>query len=174
MNIVVAALLAILTGPFGQSVTSGLGVPDLFAPHPPTPTQEDPVIKRMTPILTVESIEPSLPFWIQGLGFEKTAEVPEGEKLGFVSLEKEGIEIMLQTRSSVEADLPELAREFAKGPSVLFLEIGSLDGMEDKLLSLGGRVARPRRQTFYGADEIFFWTPGGHVVGLAVFANSGN
>ncbi len=174
MNIVLVAVLAILTGPFGQSVRSGLGVPELVVPHPPLSTQEAPVIKRMTPILTVESIEPCLPFWIQGLGFEKTAEVPAGESLGFVSLEKDGVEIMLQTRSSVEADLPELAKEFAKGPSVLFLEIDSLAGMEEELLSLGGRVARPRRQTFYGADEIFFWTPGGHVVGLAVFADGGN
>lgn len=128
------------------------------------------MIKRMTPILTVEAIEPSLPFWTQGLGFEKTAEVPTEEgPLGFVSLERDGIELMLQTRGSVEADLPALAEEFTRGPSVLFLEIDSLEGMEERLLALGGSVARPRRRTFYGADEIFFRSPGGHIVGLAVF-----
>lgn len=143
--------------------------------HPSsTHAQEAPLIKRMTPILTVEAIEPSLPFWIQGLGFEKTAEVPDGENLGFVSLERDGIELMLQTRKSVEADLPALAEEFARGPSVLFLEIESLEGMEEKLLGLGGRVAVPRRQTFYGADEAFFRSPGGHIVGLAVFGAAGN
>jgi hypothetical protein len=66
------------------------------------------MIKRMTPILTVESIELSLPFWIDGLGFQKTNEVPTEAGLGFVSLEKDGVELMLQTRSSVEADLPVL------------------------------------------------------------------
>ena len=132
------------------------------------------MIKRMTPILTVEAIEPSLPFWIEGLGFQKTMEVPEGGRLGFVSLERDGIELMLQTRSSVEADLPALAEEFARGPSVLFLEIGSLEGMEEKLLALGGSVAVPRRQTFYGADEVFFRSPGGNIVGLAVFGAGGS
>ena len=67
------------------------------------------MLKRMTPILTVETIEPSLPFWMEGLGFEKTMEVPEGDHLGFAALEKGGFELMLQTRSSVEADLPALA-----------------------------------------------------------------
>jgi len=142
--------------------------------HPcPTLTQEVPLLKRMTPILTVEAIEPSLPFWIEGLGFQKTAEVPEEDRLGFVSLERDGIELMLQTRSSVEADLPALAEEFARGPSVLFLEIESLEGMEEKLLGLGGSVAVPRRHTFYGADEIFIRSPGGHIVGLAVFGGGG-
>ncbi len=143
-------------------------------PQPTHPEQEAPMLKRMTPILTVEAIEPSLPFWMEGLGFEKTAEIPQGDRLGFVSLEKNGIELMLQTRSSVEADLPALAAEFARGPSVLFLEIGSLEGMEEKLLSLGATIARPRRQTFYGADEVFFRSPGGHIVGLAVFSGGGS
>jgi len=141
--------------------------------HPPLPiqAQEGNVIKRMTPILTVKDIEPSLPFWMEGLGFALTAEVPDGDRLGFVSLERDGIEVMLQTRRSVEADLPALAEEFTRGPSVLFVEIDTLEGMEEKLLALGGTVVRPRRRTSYGADEIFFRSPGGHIVGLAVFGN---
>lgn len=132
------------------------------------------MIKRMTPILTVEAIEPSLPFWMEGLGFKKTTEVPDGDRLGFVSLERNGIELMLQTRRSVEADLPALAAELARGPSVLFLEIETLEGMEEELLALGGTVARPRRRTFYGADEVFLRSPGGHIVGLAVFDSGGS
>ena len=133
------------------------------------------MLKRMTPILTVQAIEPSLPFWTEGLGFTKTNEVPQEDgTLGFVSLEREGIELMLQTRASVAADLPALAEEFARGPSVLFMEIGSLEGVEEKLLTLGATVAVPRRQTFYGADEVFFYSPGGHVVGLAVFGGGGS
>ncbi len=127
------------------------------------------MIKRVTPILTVEAIEPTLPFWMEGLGFGKKVEVPEGDSLGFVALERAGMEVMLQTRRSVEADLPVLAEEFSRGPSVLFLEIESLEGVEEMLLGLGATVAVPRRKTFYGSDEVFLRTPGGHVVGLAVF-----
>ena len=53
---------------------------------------------KITPILIVDEIEPSLNFWVAKLGFEKTVEVPEGDKLGFVILQKEGAEVMLQSR----------------------------------------------------------------------------
>ena len=43
-------------------------------------------VKKLTPILTVESIEPCLPFWMDALGFTKTVEVPHGDALGFVIL----------------------------------------------------------------------------------------
>lgn len=33
-------------------------------------------VKKITPVLLVDSIEPLLPFWIHGLAFEKTIEVP--------------------------------------------------------------------------------------------------
>lgn len=174
MNLLVRAVLAALTASLWGPTPSTPSLPAGTHPDPIAHYQETPMIKRMTPILTVEAIESSLPFWMEGLGFEKTAEVPDGDRLGFVSLEKGGIELMLQTRSSVAADLPQLAEEFMRGPSVLFLEIDSLEGLEEKLLGLGATVARPRRQTSYGADEVFLRSPGGHVVGLAVFAAGGS
>ena len=45
-------------------------------------------VKRITPVLFVSEIEPVLPFWVDKLGFTKTIEVPHGNKIGFVSLEK--------------------------------------------------------------------------------------
>jgi len=59
---------------------------------------------KITPILLVDEIEPSLKFWMDKLGFEKTVEVPEGDKLGFVLLTKDGTEVMLQSRESVKKD----------------------------------------------------------------------
>jgi hypothetical protein len=64
-------------------------------------------VQSLSPVLFCEAIEPSLPFWIEGLGFHVTTEVPEGDALGFVILEREGIQVMLQTRASVQADLPD-------------------------------------------------------------------
>ncbi len=52
-------------------------------------------VKRLTPILVVEEIEPCLNLWVDRLGFEKTMEVPEGDKLGFVGLVRDGKEIMI-------------------------------------------------------------------------------
>src|SRR6266568_6625851 len=63
-------------------------------------------VKRITPVLLVKEIEPVVPFWVERLGFAKTIEVPDGNKLGFVTFQKGSAEVMYQTYSSVEKDAP--------------------------------------------------------------------
>lgn len=121
------------------------------------------MIDKLTPILVVEAIEPCLEFWVDRLGFEKTVEVPHGDRLGFAILVRGGLELMLQTRASVADDVPSLAA----GPhgSVLYLDVGDLD---EVVAALGDvEVLVPERTTFYGAREVFVREPGGHVVGFA-------
>lgn len=127
-------------------------------------------MKKLTPILAVESIEPTLPFWIDALGFEKTTEVPHEETLGFVILERGGREVMLQTVASMRADVPAIAP--AAGGSVLFVEVDDLSAIERAVE--GFDVVVPRRSTFYGAEEIFVREPGGNVIGFAEFGAADN
>lgn len=127
------------------------------------------MVKKLTPILYVEEIEPVLPFWIERLGFTKTTEVPQGDRLGFVILQKDRVEVMYQTRASVEADVPAVA-ETPMGGSILFIEVEALDPVLETLE--GVPVVVPRRRTFYGADEIFVREPGGNIVGFAAFTES--
>jgi uncharacterized glyoxalase superfamily protein PhnB len=126
------------------------------------------MLKRMTPILYVESIEPVLPFWTDRLDFEVTGQVQEGDRLGFVMMERDGLELMVQTRASVEADVPSLA-DTPMGGVILFIEVEDLDAIVDRLD--GVEVVVPRRTTFYGADEIFVREPGGNLVGFAEFGD---
>ena len=51
-------------------------------------------MKKLTPVLNVETIEPVLPFWVDRLGCEKTAEVPHEDALGFVILKHGDVELM--------------------------------------------------------------------------------
>lgn len=122
-------------------------------------------MKKLTPILAVEAIEPALPFWVDALGFAKTTEVPHGDALGFVILEKDGREVMLQTVASMEADVPAIAPP--AGGSCLFVEVDDLDAIERAVE--GFDVVVPRRSTFYGAEEIYVREPGGNIVGFAEF-----
>lgn len=121
-------------------------------------------LKRITPILLVDAIEPCLAFW-DALGFEKTAEVPHGDALGFVILEKSGLEIMYQTRASVAADVPALAEAPMQG-TFLFLEVMDLEATIEAVE--GAPVVFPRRRTFYGMEEICVREPGGNVVTFAM------
>ena len=126
-------------------------------------------VHSLAPILFCEAVEPSLPFWTEGLGFAVTTEVPEGDALGFVILEREELQVMLQTRASVAADLPALEEEVMRGPASLFLRVESVEGAAEALEGYGAEVVVPRRTTFYGADEIFVRSPDGAIVGLAAF-----
>lgn len=125
-------------------------------------------MKKLTPILTVESIEPSLPFWVDALGFTKTVDVPHEDRLGFAILEKGGYEVMLQTVASMRADVPAVAPP--PGGSILFVEIEDLSAIEAAVA--GYELLVPRRKTFYGAEEIFVREPGGNVVGFAQFGSA--
>lgn len=128
-------------------------------------------MKRITPLMTVDSIEPVLPFWT-ALGFEVTVTVPHGDALGFAMLHSGELELMYQSHGSVEEDLGKQAAEHAgladrmsEGMSTLFIEVASID---DLLPLLGDApVVVPRRQTFYGMDEIFVFAPCGTLVGFA-------
>lgn len=124
------------------------------------------MIKKLTPIVYVEAIEPVLPFWTERLGFSLTTEVPEDDRLGFVILQKGDVEVMYQTRASVEADVPAVA-DTPMGGSLLFIQVDALDPIIDALDRVP--VVVPRRRTFYGADEIFVREPAGNLVGFAAF-----
>jgi uncharacterized glyoxalase superfamily protein PhnB len=119
---------------------------------------------KVTPILYVQEIEPSLPFWVERLGFEKTVEVPEGDKLGFVILVRQGYEVMLQTVESLKADRGgDLAA--GTGSASLFIEVDDFAEFRSRLE--GAEVVLPERVAFYGMREMAVREPGGHVVCIA-------
>jgi uncharacterized glyoxalase superfamily protein PhnB len=123
-------------------------------------------VKKLTPVLVVEEIEPVLPFWMELLGFELSIEVPEGERLGFIAVRKGAVEVMYQTRQSVADDIPPLG-DSPMGGSFLFIEVDDLDEIEHALAGVEPVV--PRRTTFYGADELIVREPAGNVVTFARF-----
>jgi hypothetical protein len=123
------------------------------------------LLKKMRPVLYVESIEPSLGFWVDALGFVKTVGVPEDNKLGFVILTSGNTEIMLQSYASLNKDIPKLGEEMCGVPSVLYIEVEDIAEIERRLEEY--KVVVPKRWTFYGSTEIFYRSPGGHVVGFA-------
>lgn len=127
-------------------------------------------VKRVTAVLLVEKIEPCLNFWVDRLGFTKTVEVPDGNKLAFVSLQKGATEVMYQTFASVEKDNAQAAKEMRKGPTFLYVEVDDLDGVIAALK--GVPVAMPERTTFYGAREIGVKDPAGHSVTFAQYGAS--
>jgi uncharacterized glyoxalase superfamily protein PhnB len=127
-------------------------------------TMQQSAIRKLTPVIMVDAIEPCVPFW-ERVGFVKTAEVPEGDRLGFVILAKDGVEVMYQTHESVEKDAPGLVPPVHGTSAALFVEVSDIESITRALAGL--EVVVPRRKTFYGMDEIGVREPGGHIVMFA-------
>jgi uncharacterized glyoxalase superfamily protein PhnB len=123
------------------------------------------IVKRITPVLFVNAIEPVLAFWVDRLGFTKTIEVPHGDKLGFVALQHGATEVMYQTLASLGDDMPLILEAAKKGPTFLYVEIDDLDFVLSALKN--SRITQPERTAFYGMREVGFQDPAGHYITFA-------
>jgi uncharacterized glyoxalase superfamily protein PhnB len=125
-------------------------------------------VKKITALLFAHEIEPCLEFWTERMGFQKTVEVPEGDKVAFAILEKNGMELMYQSFASVEKDNAAIAAAARKGPGFLYIEVADLnDALE---ASKGAELTMPVRTTFYNSKEFGIKDPAGHSF---IFAQQG-
>ena len=118
--------------------------------------------KKVTPLFVVDRIEPLLPQW-EALGYEVNVRVPDEGPLGFVILGSQAGELMLQTKKSLAADVPQVASK--KPRAFLYADVESIT--EAKKALPGAEVLVARRKTFYGATEAWVELEGGVIVGLA-------
>lgn len=118
-------------------------------------------VSKITPILTVEKIAPSITFW-ESIGFNLAVKVPDTNNPQFAILTKGNTELMYQTIASIKKDLK---LEIGKTPSMVYLDVDNLDKVIEALSKHPIVVAK--RTTFYGKDEVFISEPGGNVIGFA-------
>jgi catechol 2,3-dioxygenase-like lactoylglutathione lyase family enzyme len=126
-------------------------------------------MKSIVANLIVASIEDCLGFYVERLGFTKTVEVPHDGKLGFVSLSRGELELMLQSRGSLAGDIAGIDPDGFR--AALYIEVDQLAPIRE---ALGGwpRVV-PERTTFYGAREIIVRDPAGNLIAFASRESAG-
>ncbi len=120
--------------------------------------------RKATPLFVVDAITPAtIAFW-EKTGWKKQVEVPHEGAAGFVLLENDGREVMLQTRASVRADLgvPDL-----DPPCALYCDVASVAEAREAARTAGARVLIAERETSYGARESWVLDPAGTLVGYA-------
>lgn len=124
-------------------------------------------VKRITPVLLVDEIEPVVPFWVDRLGFTKTIEVPGAyNHLAFVAFQKGSAEVMYQTYDSVERDAPaEMAKMARKGPTYLYVEVDDFNAVLEATRDV--HKVMPERTAFYGMREFAVQDPAGHFITFA-------
>ena len=119
------------------------------------------MFKRLTPVFTVERIEPCLDFWTSRLGFVKVFDSGEGDHLDFAILVRDNVEIMYRTRDSLKLDIPDLEFWPTRDSGIVYIEVGDFDEVAAALE--GAEIVVPQRKTFYG-QEIGIRGPAGRIV----------
>ena len=127
-------------------------------------------VKKLTPVLFVEDVEPCVKFWVERLGFQKTMDVPDGNQLAFAMLQRGNVELMYQSYASADKDVTGISQLARKGPTFLYVEVENLD--ETIAAVKGAEVVMPVRTTFYGAKEIGIKDPAGHFITFAQFGTA--
>ena len=126
------------------------------------------LFKHLTPVIIADTVEPGIAFWVDRLGFKVANQVPGPDgALIFASVEKEGIELMYQTRGSVLEEQPDAQSDLAGHSVALFITVEDLDAIERMVA--GAPVVKARHQTFYGSSELYVKEPAGNTVGFAQF-----
>jgi catechol 2,3-dioxygenase-like lactoylglutathione lyase family enzyme len=120
---------------------------------------------KITTVLFVDSIEKSLTFWRDRAGFTAVAEMPDGDRLGFVILVRDGAELMLQTYELGKKDDAELMPKGGGHAAALFIEVDDLADMKKRLE--GYPITMAERVTSYGMREIGVRDPDGNPVVFA-------
>jgi glyoxalase/bleomycin resistance protein/dioxygenase superfamily protein len=123
-------------------------------------------VKSATPVSFVDRVEPTRDFFRKA-GFEVLFDIPDGDRLGFAGLAKDGVQVMVETRGNPNecAALQALTKESRR--AVVFIEVDDLDAVV--VLMKGAKVLVERHQTFHKSDEISYEEPGGNVVTFARF-----
>ena len=133
----------------------------------PAAAQPQAGLLRLTPLLSVDEIEPVIPFW-EALGWEWLDPLEIDGRLAFIAFRKDGRDIHYQTVSYIETRIPGAGSMLSGSTALLYLTVDDLD-LVIRALDAETEVVIPRRRTPWGADEIYVKEPGGHLIGFAQF-----
>jgi len=124
-------------------------------------------VKRAAPVLFVDSVEATRDFFVRA-GFNVAVEIPDGKATGFAILERDGVQVMAESRDNSNEAAAIRARSREAKASHVFVEVDDLDAV---IAALGrAEIVVERHKTFYNSDELTYQEPGGHLVTFAQFA----
>lgn len=121
--------------------------------------------KTITPNLMVESVDETVEFYREKLGFAVADSVPNGQgKLQFAILTKDNLTLMFQERTNLIAEYPILQTAKTQPSITLYFSIDDFDATNQKLKK---QIICDTHTTFYGAREFAIKDNNGYVLTFA-------
>ena len=129
-----------------------------------------PQFTKLTPNLLVASVERSLAFYVETLGFARGMTVPDESPFAFGSVTGGTIEIFFNEASGAIKEYPGFAGKPIGCTGTLFIEVDGVNALHDRLQ---GKVTivMPIETKFYGMREFAIADPDGYVITFAERVN---
>ena len=133
--------------------------------------------KKITANIIVSNVNENLDFYEKILGFSLVMAVPEDSQqvvtvrdttapLGFAIIRRDDVELMLQSRKSLDKELPSLAGSHVGTSFTLYIQVDDIEALY-KGLKDNAAIIEDLHATFYGAREFCIMNSGGHVLTFA-------
>jgi len=122
-----------------------------------------PHFQKLTPNLLVASVERSLAFYVDTLGFERGLTVPEQSPFVFASVTGGPIEIFFNDAATAVKEYPAFSGKPLGATGTLFIELEGVDALHDRLKS-SVKIVIPLETKFYGMREFAIEDPDGYVI----------
>jgi catechol 2,3-dioxygenase-like lactoylglutathione lyase family enzyme len=118
----------------------------------------------ITPVLIVDSVEPTRSFLHDRLGFAVVTDVVHAGALGFSMLQRDNVTIMVQSSASLRADTGD---EYVPGPykAAIYIDVDDVEAIVPEVADAD--VVLAMRRTPYGMHEIGVREPGGNIIVFA-------
>jgi lactoylglutathione lyase len=127
-----------------------------------------PHFKKLTPNLVVSSVERSLAFYVDTLGFERGMTVPDASPFVFASVTSGPVEVFFNDAAAAVKEYPAFGDKPIGATGTLFIEVDGVgvDALHDRLKS-AVKVVMPLVTQFYGMREFAIEDPDGYVITFA-------
>src|SRR2546427_3172118 len=111
-------------------------------------------LKKITANLMVESVDDTMAFYKDVLGFETITTVPEAGPFNWAWMKRGDVEIMFQSRPSLAEDVPAFTGKEIGGTFGMYVNVEGVqslyEAIKDKVT-----IVRDMHTTFYGTQEFY-------------------
>ena len=125
-----------------------------------------PQFTKLTPNLLVASVERSLAFYVDVLGFSRGMTVPDESPFAFGSVTGGAVEIFFNEASGATKEYPGFAGKPIGCTGTMFIEVEGVDALHERLRSRV-KIVMPIETKFYGMREFAIEDPDGYVITFA-------
>jgi len=123
-------------------------------------------LKKLTPNLVVASVERSVAFYRDVLGFAVSTTVPESAPYVFAIVQSGSVEIFLNAPEPAGAEYPSFKDRPIGGTLTLFVDVAGI-ARAYEALKARVKVVMPLEKKWYGVTEFACPDPDGYVITVA-------